>query len=331
MIVRRASWQSIGTKVDLLVVGGDVRAAKQAVAEQLQAADAAFSRFRSDSELRRIQASHVRTRVSPLLAAAIEAALRGARLTDGLVDPTVGRVMRLTGYDRDFPLLASGDDMAPVFVAEPVAGWRAISWDTQTSELRIPEDVELDFGSTGKALIADLGAPLALKASEARGILLSIGGDLATAGEPPAGGWRIAMSENSLTAPDSVDDIAVIQGGALATSSTTVRRWLGGQTVVHHIIDPRTGRPASGPWRTASVVAASCVDANICATAAIVSGSDAIGWLDRQRVSARLVARDGQVQTTGGWPPSEDASAADSTAAPDRAPASPVLPHPALV
>jgi len=332
MTVRRASWRAIGTNVDLVVVDGDVRIARRTLIDELAAADAAFSRFRADSELRQVQDSHARTRVSSLLGLAVEAALRGARLSNGLVDPTVGRVMRLTGYDRDFGLMASGDAIAQVFVAEPIAGWRAITWDPIRSELRIPEDVELDFGSTGKALIADLAAPRALAQSGSSGVLVSIGGDIATAGEPPDGGWRVAMSENSVNPPSEADEVAVIQTGALATSSTTVRRWLGGQTVAHHIIDPRTGRPAISHWRTVSAVAATCVDANICATASIVLGDRAIPWLDERGVSARLVSRDGEVATTGGWPPpSTDSptSAASESAQPAPAGASLSLSVPA--
>jgi thiamine biosynthesis lipoprotein len=78
-----------------------------------------------------------------------------------------------------------------------------------------------------------------------------------------------------------------------------VRRWAGG---AHHIIDPATQRPAQGCWRTASVTAARCVDANIASTAAMVLGADAPAWLERRRLPARLVAHDGAVVTVAGWP-----------------------------
>ena len=302
MTLRRASWRAIGTNVDLLVVDGDMAAARRVVEDHIDLADSTFSRFRFDSELRAIQERHMPTRVSPALALAVDTALRAARLTDGLVDPTVGRVMRLTGYDRDFNLIASRREAAPVFRAESIPGWRAIDWDPAQRILRIPPDVELDFGSTGKALIADEAVKPALSESGATGILLSVGGDIATGGLAPPGGWRIRMAENSSAPTNETDEAAVIQDGALATSSTTVRRWLGGQTVVHHIVDPRTGRPAAGPWRTVSVVAASCVDANTCATAAVVLGSAAETWLEERGVAARLVATDGSVATLGGWP-----------------------------
>jgi thiamine biosynthesis lipoprotein len=72
--------------------------------------------------------------------------------------------------------------------------------------------------------------------------------------------------------------------------------------VLHHIVDPRTGLPAGGPWRTASVAAATCADANAAATAAIVARERAEAWLVAAGVPARLVGHDGEVRYLGGWP-----------------------------
>ena len=71
----------------------------------------------------------------------------------------------------------------------------------------------------------------------------------------------------------------LISDGGLATSSVLGRSWRRGGTTVHHIIAPRTGLPASSCWRTVTVAAASCVAANIAATAAIVRGEPAADWL----------------------------------------------------
>jgi thiamine biosynthesis lipoprotein len=67
-------------------------------------------------------------------------------------------------------------------------------------------------------------------------------------------------------------------------------------------VDPRTGLPAGGPWQTASVAAMTCADANAAATAAIVAGEAAPGWLAAEGLPARLVSHDGQVRHLGGWP-----------------------------
>ena len=93
-----------------------------------------------------------------------------------------------------------------------------------------------------------------------------------------------------------------INDGGLATSSTLGRAWRRGGADLHHIIEPSTGRPARSSWRTVSVAAASCVDANIASIAAILRAERAIGWLDGLRLPARLVRHDGTVVTVAGWP-----------------------------
>jgi thiamine biosynthesis lipoprotein len=71
---------------------------------------------------------------------------------------------------------------------------------------------------------------------------------------------------------------------------------------MHHIIDPRTGVPVRGTWRTASVAAATCTDANIAATAALVRGAPAAGWLAALGLPARLLDTEGEVTAVGAWP-----------------------------
>jgi thiamine biosynthesis lipoprotein len=71
---------------------------------------------------------------------------------------------------------------------------------------------------------------------------------------------------------------------------------------MHHIINPATGEPASSCWRTVSVAAGSCVDANTASTAAIVRSGAALTWLQETGLPARLVRHDGSVEITAGWP-----------------------------
>ena len=277
-------------------------AAKRAVDRFLEQIDAAASRFRADSELSRINATPEReVRVSPLFGRAISEALRGARITGGAVDPTVGTAVRLLGYDKDFAAMPA-DGSAIVLVAEQIPGWRAVRYDEPTRTLWLPRGVELDLGSTAKALASDLAATAALEAAGGGGVLVSLGGDIAVAGEAPAGGWPIQVSEDSGAAITEGEEAIAITDGGVATSSTSVRRWTRGGVVLHHIIDPATGLPAAGPWRTVTVVAGSCVDANIASTAAIVMGEAAAGWLDEHSLPARLVGRDGAVHRTSQWP-----------------------------
>jgi thiamine biosynthesis lipoprotein len=106
------------------------------------------------------------------------------------------------------------------------------------------------------------------------------------------------------------DGVAVgLRWGGLATSSTTVRRWTRGNVTLHHLIDPRSGAPSTGPWRTVTAAGATCVDANIAATAAVILGEPAAEWLEERGFAARLVAGDGSVALTAAWPALNGAAA----------------------
>jgi thiamine biosynthesis lipoprotein len=273
-------------------------AANQVVAE----IDAAASRFRDDSELSRLNnATGREVAVGPLLAKAIAAALRGASLTGGAVDPTVGSAVRMAGYEGDFAgIPADGPSMR--LVAHRVPGWQAIRFSAALRTVFIPEGVEIDLGATAKALASDLAAEAASQAMGGAGALVSLGGDIAVAGEPPAGGWSVQVSEDSAAPIREGEETVSISSGGLATSSTTVRRWTRGGVILHHIIDPATGLPAESRWRTATVAAATCVDANIASTAAIVKSVGAVAWLESIHLAARLVERDGTIRRVAGWP-----------------------------
>ena len=314
MAVALESWTALGTSVHVLATDADgLSPAIIAVNEVLEDVDAAYSRFREDSELSRLNASPGRNvQVSPLLATAIDAAQRAARLTDGAVDPTIGQAIRIAGYDDDFSRIAARDphpalhprgrEMDVRLRALRVPGWQAIRFDRRSRTVLLPPGVELDLGSTGKALAADLAARAALNAAGSGGVLVSLGGDIATAGTPPFGGWRIQVAEDSRVAPDADGDVICLPSGGVATSSTTVRRWTRGAMVLHHIIDPQTSLPTTGPYRTVTVAAATCLDANIASTAAIVRGETAIDWLMRCNLPARLVENDGTIHYIGRWP-----------------------------
>jgi thiamine biosynthesis lipoprotein len=193
-----------------------------------------------------------------------------------------------------------------------------VALDRATGTVRLPKDVELDLGSTGKGLAADLAAEAALAAAgPGAGVLVSLGGDLATAGRAPEGGWRILATDDSRTSSDTPGEVIAIERGALATSSTTVRRWrVADGVTAHHIIDPRTGLPAASAWRTATVIADTAEAANAASTAAIVLGDAAPAWLEAAGLPARLVAIDGRVVRVAGWPEPDTSTEAD---APDEA------------
>jgi len=183
-----------------------------------------------------------------------------------------------------------------------------VQFDASSRTVLAPRGVELDLGATAKALASDLGAIAALDAAGGGGVLVSLGGDVATAGRSPDVGWPIQVSEDSAAPLDDGEETITIAIGGLATSSTTARRWRRGGDVLHHILDPRTSLPAEPVWRTVSVAAGSCADANAASTAAVIRGRRALAWLTRLGLPSRLVDATGAVFTVAGWPDDSEKS-----------------------
>ena len=289
---------------------------------ELALLDQQASRFRPDSEIsaacRDAGGAHGGGSriVSEGLAEAIAVALAAARWTGGLVDPTIGNALRALGYDRDFVAIRS-DGAMPRGPAH-VPGWQSVRLDGR--RLRLAAGTRLDLGATAKGLGANRAAREAALAVPAGGVLVSLGGDIAVAGEAPVGGWPVLVADEPDPAgqlparggrpaqflPQSPGQVVRLTDGALATSSILCRQWRRGGRTLHHIVDPRTGLPAAGPWRTVSVAAANCAEANAASTAAIIAGDLGPAWLAAQGLPARLVARDGSVRLVGGWPATDE-------------------------
>ena len=294
--------RALGTTAVVAVTDVAARdAAHDILVAELDAIDRACSRFRDDSELAVVnRADGARVNVSPLFAEAVRVALRAALMTGGAVDPTVGTSMRVLGYDRDFAAIARDGDPLRVHVRRS-PGWRGIELDDRAGTVRVPRGVELDLGATAKALAADRTARRIAGATHA-GTLVSLGGDCAIAGAAPDGGWSIRVTDRHDAAPDAPGQTIALREGGLATSGTSARRWARGGRELHHVVDPATGWPAAEVWRTVSVAAATCVDANIASTAAVVLGERAPAWLAERALPARLVRPNGTVTVTPGWP-----------------------------
>jgi thiamine biosynthesis lipoprotein len=279
--------------------------ARAAVEEVVAAFDLACSRFREDSEIERVNhAGGAAVPASELLLDSVQAALRAAELTDGDVDPTVGEALLALGYDRDFTAVGAGGGVAAVKLAR-VPGWRAVHLDRGAGTVRVARGVKLDLGATAKALAADRAAEAAGRVAGC-GVLVSLGGDMAIQGRTPAGGWQIRVTDDHRSDVTAPGQWIVLESGGLATSSITVRRWRTDSGPAHHLIDPGTGRPVDSFWRTVSVTAARCLDANIASTAAIIRGEPAAGWLESLRLPSRLVGVDGYVRHIAGWPSDGD-------------------------
>jgi|SRR5579875_80614 len=300
-----SGWEAIGTSIRLVVTDpARLAVGRELLAGYLSALDLACSRFRADSELARAERlAGTPVPVSDLLADLVGVALHAAEATDGDLDPTVATRLSALGYDRDFALVAS--DGPPVRLSqEPRPDWRDIRLDRDGGTLTMPPGVRLDLGATAKARAADQAAARLAGCLDC-GVLVSLGGDIAVAGPPPAGGWRVRIQDvtgHPGEIPAGPSQVIALPGGGVSTSGIAARRWRRGQRTLHHILDPSTGLPARPVWRTVSVLAGTAVQANVASTTAIIRGAAAPRWLERQALAARLVSPGGQLHVTAGWP-----------------------------
>lgn len=295
-----AEWTAWTTTARIVVAdSARIDEAEAIVRGVIAEVDAACSRFRPDSELRLVESRLPDgVAVSPVLAHLVAGALEAAAWTDGDVDPTLGRELVALGYDRDFSLLAepSGDHPAvELSIVERRSRWTEIRLDGDT--LVVPPGVALDLGATAKAIAADTAARRVAETLDT-GVLVSLGGDIATSGAF-ADGWQVLVQD---LPADPAQQVTLVAGSAVATSSTQKRRWSSQGVTRHHILDPRLGVPAPAVWRSATVAAPTCLRANALSTAAIVRGLRAASWLDGEGAAARLVDDAGRVVTVGGWP-----------------------------
>ena len=235
------------------------------VVERFDEDERRFSRFRADSELSRVNGSSGRpTGISQTFAEVVRLALAGAASSDPWFDPTVHDALVAAGYDRDFDEVLSGA-RGRLHPAEPCGRWREIVLEGTT--LRMPEGVHLDLGGFVKGWTADVAAEQAVAAG-LPWILVNAGGDLRLAGDAP--GLDVGVED-----PRDPENRLLrlrLSHGALATSSTRTRAWGDGE---HHVIDPRTGEPASTGVIQATVWAERCADAEVLATAALLEGRSA--------------------------------------------------------
>ncbi len=276
--VTSARFDALGTYVYLSTRRPDELAAAREIAEQiLSDVDLTCSRFRPDSDLSRVNERDGRwVEVDRLLACAVQAACNAAEQTAGLVNPLLGVALVRLGYDRDFGLIDVKDDsdLAPLAPSPNLEAWREIEVDLRGA-IRIPANTALDLGATAKAWAADLIANACEEELDGD-ILVSLGGDIATSGQSEAEPWEIAITERP---GGATDQLVTLTSGGLATSSTQVRHWRRNGVRRHHILDPRTGFPCPEVWRTVTATGASCLAANVAATASIVLGDNAPEWL----------------------------------------------------
>ena len=235
----------------------------------------------------------------------VTGALGAAEATGGAVDPTLGLAMIAAGYDAAFGCgagLTSPAAPADLPVVRRLANWRdvqlAVDPVSGLTTVRTPPGVLLDLGATAKAMAADRAADLAGTMTGCP-VLVSLCGDLAVAGTRPDEPWLVQVLERP---GDQCGPLVHVYDGGVATSSTATRRWFQAGKGSHHLLDPATGLPVSLWWRTATVAAATCLEANTASTAVIVKGVRGGPWLAATGLPGRLVFADGAVHAVNDWP-----------------------------
>jgi len=254
-----------------VAVGGAPPDVLEEIAALLRSWEATFTRFGPLSELSRVNRSPGRyVLVSPRFAEVLGLALEAARATGGLVDPTLGAALENAGYAKDFPLLRP--DPRPPGPASP-GRWREIRLAGRL--VSRPPGVRLDLNGVVKGLAADRAVELLPGDG-----FVSAGGDLAARG-------RVTVA-----LPDG--ETLAIEGGGIATSGSTARVWRRGGRAWHHIVDPRTGRPAASRWTSVTVAAGSCLAADVAAKAAFLLSEEGPAWLDERGLAGRFA---GELET----------------------------------
>jgi FAD:protein FMN transferase len=285
------SFRAMGTTITLI---GPVDSDPEAFAEAARDTEAIFedqeqrfSRFRSDSELSKVNASAGgRIKVSADLAEVTRLALDAAARTGGLFDPTTLPALLAAGYDRDIDDVRREPRILPLADAPPCGRHAEVALEGQ--HLHLPEGVALDFGGIAKGWTADRAAEHAV------GLLpwasVNAGGDVRVAGLLPAEGLKIGVEDPA--GSDHVLEVA-LRSGALATSSVIKRSWGPG---LHHLIDPRTARPAATSFVQVTAWASTCAEAEVFAKWALLGGNgvldevSAVGVLDGGDIVMNLEA-----------------------------------------
>jgi thiamine biosynthesis lipoprotein len=169
---------------------------------------------------------------------------------------------------------------------EPEA-WRGIGLDRERRTVWLPAGVSIDLGGLAKGWAADL-----IARRSTHPVLVDAGGDLAVSGPLPDGGpWPIAIGD-PFEPRANLATVALLAGG-VATSGRDYRVWRQGGELRHHLIDPRTGRPAVTDVLTVSVVAPSALLAEIAAKVVFLLGVDeGMRWIDARPALAALAVRD---------------------------------------
>ena len=283
--VCEARWRAMGSDAHVIVVDGPATLPEVA-RDRVEALESRWSRFRPGSELCRLNRAAGRpVACSDDTYLAIGAAVDAWTTTHGAYDPTVLDAVVAAGYDRDFATSAPGPRTG---APRPAPGCSGIEFDPVVRAVTLPAGVSIDLGGIGKGLAADLVAAMLLR-SGATGACVNLGGDLRACGRPPTdAGWVVDL--------EHAPGLRVAVGeGAVATSASTRRRWRVDGVEQHHLIDPRTGAPASSDLCAVTILADGAARAEVTAKAAFVAGvGDAAAVVEDAGVTGLLFTAAGE-------------------------------------
>lgn len=290
----------MGTWAHVVVVDGP-RGAVGAARHRVEELESRWSRFRPDSEVSRLNRAGGRPlAVSSDTARLVALALSAWRATAGRFDPTVLGAVVDAGYDRSFERLADPTRGDPSGLAR---GAGAVAVDERQGTVALPAGVGLDPGGMGKGLAADM-VVAELVAAGASGACVNLGGDLRAEGAAPGGGPWVVDVEHPDAGPRPAIARLAFDAGAVATSSCLRRTWRRAGHERHHLIDPATGLPGTGPVVAATVLTGDAWRAEALATAAALTDpAGALRLLDAARAVGLLVDRQGRVHRSAGLGP----------------------------
>jgi thiamine biosynthesis lipoprotein len=287
----------MGTTISMLLPQDRAKAGAQIVRDLFSEWEQTLSRFMPESELSRLnRQAGTPVAVSNLLYSVLATALTAARATEGVYDPAMLDQLVRIGYDRTFDNIPA-IDFDPIIPGEPGGRWRGIKVNPIYREVTLPVGVKLDFGGIAKGMAVDTALER-LRQSGISPALVNAGGDLAVLELPPSEDtWLIAVPGQGRhwSLP--------LHHGAVATSGIAHRHWQQGNTLRHHLLDPRTGLPAQSDLWSVTVVADRCEQAEVAAKVAFILGSrQGADFLRRYRIAGLLVCEDGTWETVEPWP-----------------------------
>lgn len=268
---------TMGTTWSVKFVGAatEVGALREFVEAALHSVIAQMSPWEATSELSRFNSSAPATwqTISGEFAKVIGCALRIAEQTDGAFDPTLGASVDLWGFG---PAPHPSDRPATEAVdrARLVSGWRQLEFDPANRRLRRLSGARLDLNGIAKGFAVDLVAS-SLSRAGIYHALVEIGGELSGAGVKPDGTpWWVRIDHPVVGSPSKAMPLIALHELAIATSGIE-RSFFTGKHQFSHTINPRSGFPIDNGMIAASVMHASCMEADAYATALMVMGPEA--------------------------------------------------------